>query len=337
MIQPDNPLVLAADIGGTKVRLGLYRRDRGRPAEVVPPERCASRSAPDLETHIERFLAKHEAAASVHSACLGIAGPVFGGHVETTNLPWTVSEASLRKQFAWPRVDLINDLVATALSIPVLTTKALVGLNRTEPDAQGHLAVVAAGTGLGKALVAAGRHETVPVASEGGHADFAPGNLDQWRLWHHLHNRFGHVSQERVLSGEGLINIYTWLRDDEALRAAPMVEDALESGRTDAARRITENGLARQSAICRQALITFVTIFGALAGNWALETLPRGGVYLAGGIVPEILPALQTEGFMMAFCAKGRFAKVMTRFPVRVVMDDRSALLGAARWALMAT
>jgi glucokinase len=335
MAHPHTQLILAGDIGGTKVRLGVFEATKGRPVEVVSPESYPSRSAPDFESHIEHFLDQHQIASENLCACFGLAGPVMAGNAKVTNLPWEVSEAGLRKRFAWTQVHLVNDLVATALAIPVLASEELAPLNQAEPAERGHVAVIAAGTGLGKALVAVGRHEMVPVASEGGHADFAPGDPAQMRLWRHLHQRFGHVSQERLLSGDGLINIYNWLRDAEKLPVAASVEQALNDPQLDPARIITENSLARQSAICHQTLATFVTILGAVAGDRALETLPWGGVYLAGGIAPKILPALRQGDFMAAFCAKGRFDKFMARFPVRVILNDGAALLGAVRWALM--
>ena len=335
MARPDTQLVLAADIGGTRVRLGAYRVGHGRPIEVVPPESYPSRSAPDLETHVERFAAQHQVASAIHCACFGVAGPVIKGRAETTNLPWMVSETQLKKRFGWSRTIIINDLVAAAIALPVLKPAELSSLNQAESDGEGHLAVVAPGTGLGKALVAVDRRRAIPMASEGGHADFAPTNTAQLRLWAYLHHRFGHVSQERVLSGAGLVNIYRWLRDAENLPAAPAVEHALAETDQDAAQVVTENALGQQSKTCRQALDTFVEILGAVAGNWALDTLPWGGVYLGGGIAPKILSALRQGDFMASFGAKGRFAELMAKFPVRVILNDRAALLGAARWALM--
>ena len=328
-------LILAGDIGGTKVNLGIFRAGKTKPLTVIRPETFLSRSAPDLETHIKQFLDRHHIAKAIKSACFGLAGPVIKGRAKATNLPWVVSETNLQKRFGWPKVSLINDLVATALAIPLLKSTALLALNRARVDRQGHLAVVAPGTGLGKALVAVGTNQMVPVASEGGHVGFAPANQAQVRLWRYLHQRFDRVSQERVLSGIGLVNIYAWLRDVEAMEPAPAVEHALETAEYNAAPMITEKALAHQDSICQRALTVFVEIFGAIAGDWALGTMARGGVYLGGGIPPKILPVLRTGDFMAAFCAKGRFSEVVASMPVRVILNDRAALLGAARCALM--
>lgn len=230
---------------------------------------------------------------------------------------------------------LLNDLVATALAIPVLRSTAFLPLNRAKADRKGHMAIVAPGTGLGKALVAVEGKQVVPVASEGGHSGFAPANKDQMRLWQYLHHRFGRVSQERVLSGTGLLNIYLWLRDKEAMRPAPAVEKALAKDEKSAAPIITDRALSQKEPICRHAMRTFVDIFGAIVGDWALSTMARGGIYLGGGIPPKILPAIRTGDFMTAFQNKGRFTEMVATIPVKVILNDQAALLGAARSVLI--
>lgn len=330
-----SPLILAGDIGGTKVNLGVFRRGKTKPVAVLPPETFPSQSAPDLETHIENFLDRHHVATAIKSAGFGLAGPVIKGYAKTTNLPWRVSTNAIRKRFGWSRVMLLNDLVATALAIPVLRPAAVLALNRARADREGHLAIVAPGTGLGKALVAVEGNQMVSVASEGGHAGFAPANEAQIRLWRYLHQRFGRVSQERVLSGTGLVNIYLWLRDKESMRRATAVEQALATDEKNAAPIITQLALSNADATCHGAMTTFVEIFGSIAGDWALSTMARGGVYLGGGIPPKILPALRTGHFLNAYQHKGRFAEIVATIPVRVILDDQAALVGAARSVLM--
>jgi len=203
-------LVLAGDIGGTKTNLGLFLMGKKRPLLKVM-ETYSSRNAPDLESMVERFLEKHQ--ASIVGACFGIAGPVVNGQCKTTNLPWNVSEAQIKRLFRWKHVRLINDLTAMALAIPLLKGNEFFSLNRVRARKEKNIGLIAPGTGLGEALLIFQNGKYIPVSSEGGHVDFAPNSRTEVRLWEHLHRRFGHVSIERLLSGPGLINIYSWLKD----------------------------------------------------------------------------------------------------------------------------
>ena len=327
-IAKDENIVLAGDIGGTKTNLGLFSPGKRRPVVKVI-ETYPSREAPHLELIIEQFLHKHR--APIKSACFGIAGPVIRGRSQTTNLPWDVSEVKIKKRFKWAQVGLINDLTATAYAVPLLTSRELLSLNNAKARKEQNLALVAPGTGMGKALLIFAEGQYIPVASEGGHADFSPNNEAEVELWRYLSHRFGHVSIERVLSGPGLVNIYSWLRDSERFSEPPWLVRRMEE--IDPARAIAEAALTEKHPLCVASLNAFVSILGAVAGNLALTAMTNGGVYLGGGIPPKILPKLEEPIFMKAFTNKGRFKEFLERIPVRVILNDKAALLGAAHCA----
>jgi glucokinase len=320
--------VLAGDVGGTKTNLALFVKEQDRPSST-DFESYSSQETSNLGSIVGRFLSSHP--ASVSSACFGIAGPVVNGRCKTTNLPWEVSEASLKRSFRWERVGLINDLAATALSVPLLRRDELVTLNRGNPQKDGNLVLVAPGTGLGQGLVAFHQGKTVSLSSEGGHVDFAPTNEQEVELWRYLKEKFDHVSVERIVSGPGLVNIYEWLKDSGRYSAPEWLEKRLLED--DAPKVIAESGLTEMLPLCVEALRIFVSILGAVTGNLALTGLAMGGVYLGGGIPPKILPALKTGRFMEAFVNKGRFRSLLEKIPVRVIMNERAALLGAAECA----
>jgi len=324
-------MVLAGDIGGTKTSLALFVMGEGRPVSD-DLESYPSQESSNLESIVKRFLSSHP--ASVSSACFGIAGPVVNGRCKTTNLPWEVSEGRLAKAFGWGRVRLINDLTATAMSIPLLTHRALATLNAGRPQRGGNLALVAPGTGLGQGLVVFREGKAHPVASEGGHVDFAPTSEQEVELWRYLKHKFGHVSVERIASGPGLAGIYEWLRESGHHQEPEWLRTSLLN--EDPAKVVAENGLAQRHPLCVEALRMFVSILGAVAGNLALTALATGGVYLGGGIPPKILPALKTGLFAKAFSDKGRFRGLLERIPVRVIMNEQAALLGAAECAFRA-
>jgi glucokinase len=321
-------LVLAGDIGGTKTNLGLFLQGEKRPVPKVL-ETYASKEAPRLEDIIQRFVEKHP--LPVFKACFGIAGPVIDAKSKTTNLPWSVSADRIRKQFHFQSTRLINDLTATALAIPLLSADECFPLNSAVSEKDQNIALVAPGTGLGQALLVFDRDRYVPVPSEGGHADFAPANETQAELWQYLYQRYGHVSIERVLCGPGLVNIYTWLQASGRFQESEWLKHKLKE--IDPARAITEGALEQNDALCQAALNLFVSIFGAVAGNLALTGMTTGGVYLGGGIPPKILSKLKQNTFMQAFADKGRFKNLLESIPVRVILNDSAALLGAAHCA----
>jgi glucokinase len=325
---PDKPIILAGDIGGTKTNLGVYIWGEGRPRPVIF-ESFSSRDAPDLESIVTRFLKNRP--ASISGACFGVPGPVFNGRVRTTNLPWIVSEDRIQKRFGWPRVRLVNDVTLTATAIPLLRTREVHALNRARVRKDRNMALVAPGTGLGMAMLVFRNGEYIPVPSEGGHGNFAPASEAEIRLWRYLNKQWGHVSIERVVSGPGLVHIYTWLKKSGLYREpaymARMIKD------TDPAAAITRGALEYRGPICRKALEIFVSILGRVCGDLCLTGLTTGGLYLGGGIPPRILPAIKSGGFMRAFTDKGRFKGIMEKIPVRVILNDKAALLGAAHQA----
>jgi glucokinase len=321
--------ILAGDVGGTKTILGLFMRGDKRPrAEHV--ETYPSLDFPDLESIIRRFLDRYP--VEVGSACLGIAGPVIDGRCKATNLPWEVSETSLAESFGWSSVNLINDLVALTHSIPWLEEGEVLSLNQAKPRSGGPIALLAPGTGLGQALLIDQEGHYRPVASEGGHVDFAPRDDAEIELWRYLHRQFGHVSLERVLSGPGIVNIYTWVK--ESGRYGESLGLTKSSSGPDLAPAITEAALQGSNPLCVEALNRFVSILGAAAGNLALIALTTGGVFLGGGIPPKIAPKLKERIFGEAFTDKGRFRNLLESIPVWVILNSEAALVGAAIHAL---
>jgi glucokinase len=321
--------VLAGDIGGTKTNLGLYVRGRRRPKARVTAT-FSSISADSLETIVAQMLERYP--AKIMAACFGIAGPVINGECRTTNLPWVVSEKNLQMRFGWQQVRLINDLGTTALAVPLLGHREVKALNGARVRKNQNIGLVAPGTGLGNAMLIFFEGRYLPVASEGGHASYAPCDEDESDLWHYLYGRFEHVSAERVLSGRGLVNIYDWLNSRGTFVESPAVREAMRI--SDPAEVITENAINANDPLCKAALQRFCRIFGSVSGNLALTGMTIGGMFLGGGIPPKILPALEDGHFMSAFSAKGRFEGFMKKIAVRVILNDKASLLGAAHFAL---
>lgn len=321
-------LVLAGDIGGTSTRLAYFDSNGGTLTPLVE-KRFPSREAGSLEEIVSSFSAGQGLAAQ--RACFGIAGPVLQGRVRTPNLPWSVDGGELARILKLAAVQLINDLEANAYGIDLLGSDDLLFLNRGVSDPTGTIAVVSAGTGLGEALAYWDGTAHRPLRSEGGHADFAPRNELEAELLLFLRAEHGRVSTERVVSGPGLRNIYRFLRDGCHLPETAAVALAMRAGDPSAA--ITRAALAGECQLCDQTLDLFVSLYGAEAGNVALRTLATGGVYLGGGIAPKIIDRLKGPGFMLAFTSKGRLSPLLENIPVRVILNDRTALLGAARYA----
>jgi glucokinase len=326
--------VLASDVGGTNTRLALYEK-RGSALEPIRVETFASREHSSLSAIVERFLG---AAPSVlDGACFGVAGPVLDGRSSVTNLPWVVDAEELALSLGLPSVTLVNDLELYAWAVAWLGNDDAVTLQEGA-EVPGTVALIAAGTGLGcSALVRSGNRQ-MALGSEGGHADFAPNGAVEAGLLGYLRTRFGHVSAERVLSGPGLVRIYEYLRDSRRGVEPNWLADEMREG--DPAAVIAAAAIGGQAAICEDAVRIFLGIYGAEAGNWALRTLARGGLYLGGGIAAKLLcgppgtPATWTAGarkvFLRAFGEKGRFRSWLESVPVRVIVNDRAALLGAA-------
>jgi glucokinase len=346
-------IVLAGDIGGTNARLALFEvepaRAGGRPALTPLFERTTpSKSQPSLDEIAEAFLRAAEAETKgrvgkgkgIDGACLGIAGPIENNRCHATNLPWVVDGRALAARLGIARVTLVNDFSAAALGVTAVGPRELASLGGATPVARGPIAVVGAGTGLGEAFLlwseAGDRYEVVP--SEGGHADFAPRTPLEAGLLQFLSNKYGRVSCERVLSGNGLVDIFSFLSQEPACRPLIRPETAalltaLGSGQHDAAAEISKRGLAGADPVCEMSLALFCSVMGAVAGNLGLAVLATGGVFVAGGIAPRILGYLQKGGFREAFDRKGRLHTLVERLPAFVVTHPQPGLLGAATMA----
>jgi glucokinase len=322
-------VIVAGDIGGTHARLGLFEVHDGTPA-LVNERVYPSPKFSGLEAVLRAFVEEFRPVTT--GAAFGLAGPVHEGKVRTPNLPWEVDARALEAVLGIPRVVLMNDLEALASGIPSLALADVLLLNPGVETA-GNRAVVAAGTGFGVAGLMWDGKRHRPLATEGGHADFAPRNVLESELMLHLSKRFGRVSNERILSGAGLTNVYDFLRDTGRGEEPDWLTGRLAAD--DRARVISQCGLDRSSPLCSQALDLFATIYGAVAGNVALLFLALGGVYLGGGIAPKVLERLKDPKlFHAAFVDKGRLRPVMEQIPVRVVLDDRVGMRGAAQVAV---
>lgn len=323
-------MILAGDIGGTNSRLAGFEIDNGR-LQVRVEQTFPSRGYASFDEIVSTFVSTHRVAVS--QACFGIAGPVRHGRSEAINLAWVVDALQLAKQLGLPTVYLINDLEANAYGAGALAPEDFVLLNAGVPGAEGNAAVIAAGTGLGEAGLYWDGARHWPFASEGGHASFAPGDALQVALLQYLQPQFTHVSWERVLSGPGLLNVYRFLRDTQRGSEPAWLAEEMRQGDPTAA--VSCAGLAGTCELCVQALELFVELYGAEAGNLALKVMATGGVFIGGGIAPRLITKLQEPTFMRAFCNKGRLQSVLEAIPVRVIMNDKTALYGAARCAAL--
>ncbi|HQE99677.1 MAG TPA: glucokinase [Anaerolineae bacterium] len=325
-------MLLAGDIGGTKTNLAIID-PAGGVGKTVAEATFPSGRYPSLESIVQQFL--NQTGIEVSRASFGVAGPVVGGRATITNLPWVMDEHNLQRAFDLEAVYLLNDLVSIAYAVPHLEGRDLHVLNEGRPEPGGAIAVLAPGTGLGEAFLTWEGTRFSAHPSEGGHADFAPVNKLQIKLLRYLHDRFDHVSYERICSGMGLPNIYRFFKDTDAYEEPEWLAERLASA-SDLTPVIVTAAFdeERPCPLCQATLEMFVAILGAEAGNLALKVLSTGGVYLAGGIPPRILPALERESFMDAFLRKGRLSHLLAPMPVRVVLNSKAALLGAVHYGL---
>lgn len=345
-------MIIAGDIGGTKTHLALFDWAKDR-VEPVRLESFHSADYSSLEDMLTEFLVppkpptfpdddatekkegRTEEPLNIDAACFGIAGPVIQNHSHTTNLPWVVDGANLAKRFDIPTVKLLNDLEAMAHGILLLRPDEVHILNAgTPPPHNQAIALIAAGTGLGESILFWNGSRYQPMPSEGGHSDFAPNNDNEIELLRHLRSHYLHVSYERVLSGPGLHAIYDYVRDSRNNEPTWLAEQ-IKAG--DPAAVIGEAGLKGQADIAKQALDLFASIYGAEAGNLALKGMTLNGVYLGGGIAPKLLAKLKDGTFMKSFTNKGRYKRLMSSIPVKVVMNQMTPLLGAASVAATLT
>ncbi len=319
-------VMLAGDVGATKTVLGLFETGPPRPI-MICSNVYPSKSYDSLESIILEFLSGH-GAPSVKSACFGVPGPVLGARCVTTNLDWVVSSRDLVNLLGTSRVVLVNDLVATAMAAPRLNDDEVKILNTGRPDETGALGIVAPGTGLGVALMIWTGSSYQPIASEGGHVDFAPTDEEQVLLLRYMLKRFPRVSVERLASGPGLLEIFNWMSAENRLTDDVFHKEINSS--PNPAGLITKGAIESGNPICDRVLDIYVSILGSVCGNLALTAMTTGGIFLGGGVSPKILPRLLDAKFLEAFTNKGRFTELIQSIPVKIILNDRAALIGAS-------
>ncbi len=325
-------MILAGDVGGTKCSLGLFAKN-GPYLRSVFLSRLATRDYSGFEDLIGDFLEraagpnKSGRGQEIEAAGFGSAGVVVDGYLHARNLPWVLNGSALAQKLRLDKIVLLNDLTATALSLDRLDSNDFAILNQGTPEHNATKAVIAAGTGLGEAILFWDGGQYRVAASEGGQADFAPHNQLEIQLLTHLNKQLPHVSCEEVISGRGFLRIHEFL--DSSVR-----HPSFDSPEGDAAKEITERGLVQSCPVCVETMRVWVEAYGAEAGNMALRTLALGGVYVAGGIAPKILSKLRDGAFLRAFCGKSKFVSVLSRIPISVVVNEDAPVWGAAYQAL---
>lgn len=324
-------MILAGEIGATRTRLAAYQSEGNRLERVVE-KTYASQEHGSLSEILPQFVRGE--GIPVHSACFGVAGPVRGGRSKISNLPWTIDARELAQLLKLNSVGLLNDMEAYAYGIDALESKDFVTLNEGSADADGNRAVISAKTGLGVVGLYWDGFRHHPFACEGGHADFAPRNELQSELLAHLQKKYGHISCERILSGPGIRNIYEFLRDTHKAEEPAWLRDQLHSAH-DPSPLISQFALEHKAPICEQALEVFVSVFGAQAGNCALQYMTTAGIFIGGPIAARIVPRMKDSAFMQAFLDKGRLGDLLKDMPVKIVLNDDCGLSGAARYTLV--
>lgn len=320
-------MILAGDVGGTKVNLALYDFVNGKLKHLRDKQYWAKQHS-GLEEIVRDFVVSEK----ITAACFGVPGPVREGRLRLTNLPWTLDSRELGLNLKIDYVFLINDLQANGYGIAELTPEQIYTLSEGDPLQIGNRALISAGTGLGESFMIWDGRDYVPYPSEGGHADFAPRNEDEFDLLRFLKQKYnGRISFERVVSGQGLTNVYEFLRDVRGLEEPAWLAERMANEDPNAV--ITELAMVAKSQICEKTLDLFVSAYGAEAGNLALKVLSVGGLYVGGGIAPRILEKLKDGTFMKAFVDKGRVSQLLVNMPVRVILESKTALIGAAAYA----
>jgi len=326
-------MILAGDIGGTKCNLALFEAS-GENLQPILEMTFPSQEFSSLRAVAESFFcteAARDLRSRIRHTCFGVAGPVVRGRVKTPNLPWVVTTAELEDTLE-TKVSLINDLESMGYGVLTLQEDQLQTLNQGEEVPSGHMALIAAGTGLGEALLIRTGTGVLPVPSEGGHTDFAPRNRLEIELLNYCMKTWAHVSYERVLSGPGLHQIYNFLKDYGIVGLSSEVVERIAAS-SDSSATISAAALNEECPLCIKTLDTFVSIYGAEAGNLALSAKTTGGVFLGGGIAPKILNKLKDGTFLAAFFEKGRMETLMRSMPVKVILEPKTALFGAAYYA----
>lgn len=321
-------MILAGDIGGTKTVLSLLTRDANGSLTCLQEQSYSSRQYPEFDDILAAFL---PADVNIKSACFGVAGPVVKQRCQTTNLPWLLDAAALQTKLGTSKVKLLNDLEAMALGMLYLPEHDLVELNPNAQTQSGNIAVIAAGTGLGEAILYWDGNKHYPMATEGGHSDFAAQNTQQDQLLAYLRKIHpDHVSCERILSGIGFSHLYDFLGEQGF--APPCADVPDNNSDIDRNAVISGLGVSGEDPLCAEAVRLFVELYGAETGNLALKSLAVGGIFIGGGIGPKILPAMQDGNFIRAFKAKGRFLPLLDKISVKLSLNPRTPLIGAINY-----
>jgi glucokinase len=320
-------MILAGDVGGTKVHLALFDFIDGK-LKLARDKQYPAKEYSGLEEIVKEFVVADKATA----ACFGVPGPVRDGRLRLTNLPWTLDSRELAADLGIEHVFLINDLEANGYGLSELSDGQIFTLNQGDARQIGNRGLISAGTGLGECYLVWNGHQHIPYPSEGGHADFAPRSEDEIDLLRYLKQKYnGRISVERVVSGPGLSNVYGFLREVRGMEEPAWLRERLAAEDPNAV--ITELALTARSEICEKTVDIFVSAYGAEAGNSALKFLSVGGLYVGGGIAPRMIEKLKDGTFMKAFTDKGRLSQLLVNMPVRIILESNAALLGAAAYA----
>jgi glucokinase len=324
-------MILAGDIGATRTRLAAFETEGNR-LQCVVEKTYKSQEHDGLAPLLVEFIRRE--GIPVHSACLGVAGPVRGGRSKISNLGWIIDSLELSKLLKLSSVGLLNDLEAYAYGIDALESKDFISLSEGSEDAEGNRAVISARTGLGVAGLYWDGFRHHPFACEGGHADFAPRNALEIELLAYLQKKHGRISCERILSGPGIRNIYDFLRDAGKAEEPEWLQEQMKAA-ADPPALISQLGLEGKAAICEQTLKIFVGVFGAQAGNCALNFMSSGGIFIGGIIAAKVVAKIKEPVFMEAFLDKGRMGTLLQDMPVKIVLNDDCGIIGAARYTLV--
>lgn len=318
-------MILAGDIGGTKTLLALFSLD-SKDLKPIFQKHYSNVHYTSLHEIIVEFL--EENGIKPRLACFGIAGPIENGVCNATNLPWVIDSQKIKAQFKFDKVLLINDLEANAIGIEALTVKDLHVLRKGVTKPLFNKALISAGTGLGQAMIFYDGKNYIPSASEGGHTDFAPQTEDEFQLLQYLQKKYsGHVSYERLLSGMGLVNIYRFLIESGKCEESAIVREAMQKEHD--AEVISGFGKTKKCDACVKAVNWFCSIYGAQAGNLALQTFCLSGIYIGGGIAPKMIEQIEQSNFLTSFTNKGRFSTLLNQIPINIILREDTALLGS--------
>ena len=324
-------MILAGEIGATRTRLAAFDAD-GNKLQLVVEKTYLSQEHGGLPEMITTFI-KTEG-IPVQSACFGVAGPVTAGRSKISNLPWTIDSRELANQLKLNSVGLINDLEAYAYGIDALESKDFITLSEGAEDAEGNRAVISARTGLGVAGMYWDGFRHHPFACEGGHADFSPRNKPEMELLDYLQGKHRRVSCERILSGPGIKNIYDFLRDTKKVEEPKELREQMNEA-PDPPALISKLAAEGKTPICDQTMSLFVSIYGAETGNCALYFMSTGGIFIGGSIAAKNVNRMKDPAFMKSFLDKGRMTSLLQQMPVKIVLNDDSGIIGAARYTLI--